>query len=311
VLLTSLGGTTYAWGSAPIYILGVLGAVFTVAFVAVERRAAEPVLPLHLFSVRAFWSTSVVGFIVGFAMFGAITYLPYFFQIVKGASPTRSGVDLLPLMAGLLVVSIASGQIISRTGRYRLFPIAGTAVLTLGVYLLSRLGLTTGTALASLYMIVLGMGLGGVMQVLVLIVQNAVPYSELGVATSAATFFRSIGGSFGTAIFGAIFSNVLVTNLAAKLHGVKVPAGINISSLTPAILHRLPSALRDGIISATAETIRTVFLVAVPIALLAFAFSWMIPHLELRRTNAAPAPDDTTTGVADEAPTVGAASAHH
>ncbi len=195
-------------------------------FVLVERRAAEPVLPLHLFRLRTFSVTSLVGFIVGFAMFGAITYLPAFFQVVRGISPTISGLYLLPLMAGLLLVSIASGQIISKTGKYRFFPIAGTALMTLGLYLLHLMGVHTSTALDALYMLVLGMGIGGVMQVLVIIVQNGVPHSELGVATSGATFFRSIGGSFGTAIFGAIFANVLVGNLARHLHGISLPQGL-------------------------------------------------------------------------------------
>ena len=194
VLFTSLGGTTYRWGSTTIIALGVAGAVLVVVFVFVERRAAEPVLPLHLFSIRAFSVTSAVGFIVGFAMFGAIVYLPVFFQIVHGDSPTISGLRLLPLLAGLVVFSTASGLIISKTGRYRVFPIVGTGLMTIGLLLLSRIGADTSSFVTGLYMFVLGVGLGCVMQVLVLIVQNAVPYSELGVATSGATFFRSIGG---------------------------------------------------------------------------------------------------------------------
>src|SRR6266568_2614275 len=259
ILLTSLGGTTYPWRSTPIYILGVAGALLIGVFVLVERRAAEPVLPLHLFRLRTFSVTSLVGFIVGFAMFGAITYLPAFFQVVRGISPTLSGVYLLPLMAGLLTVSITSGQVIARTGKYRFFPIAGSAVMTVGLFLLHLMGVHTSTALDALYMLVLGMGIGGVMQVLVIIVQNGVPHSELGVATSGATFFRSIGGSFGTAIFGAIFANVLVGNLASH-----------------------------------AESIQTVFLVAVPIAALAFLATWFIPQVELKRwpeTPAAAAPE--------------------
>src|SRR6202044_89251 len=197
ILLTSLGGTTYPWRSAPIYILGVAGVVLIGVFVLVERRAAEPVLPLHLFKTRVFASTSVVGFIVGFAMFGAITYLPAFFQVVRGISPPISGVYLLPLMVGLLAMSIGSGQVISRTGRYRVFPIAGTALITIGLFLLHLMSPSSPTYADALYMLVLGMGLGGVMQVLVIIVQNGVPHSELGVATSGATFFRSIGGGVG------------------------------------------------------------------------------------------------------------------
>jgi EmrB/QacA subfamily drug resistance transporter len=283
ILLTSLGGTTYAWNSAPIWALGAAGVVLIGVFVAVERRAAEPVLPLHLFRLRAFWVTSLVGFIVGFAMFGAITYLPAFFQVVRGISPTLSGVQLLPLMAGLLIVSIGSGQIISKTGKYRFWPIAGTAMMTLGLYLLSLMGVHTPALLDSLYMLVLGMGIGGVMQVLVIIVQNAVPHGELGVATSGATFFRSIGGSFGTAIFGAIFANVLVGNLARHLHGVHLPTGFSSADATPALLSHLPAAVHTAFVSGYAESIQTVFIVAVPIAALAFLASWLIPQVELKK----------------------------
>jgi EmrB/QacA subfamily drug resistance transporter len=283
ILLTSLGGTTYAWASAPIYILGICGVLLVGVFVLVERHAKEPVLPLYLFKQRAFSVTSLVGFIIGFAMFGAITYLPAFFQVVKGISPTLSGVQILPLMAGLLIVSIGSGQIISKTGRYRFFPICGAAVTTLGLYLLSLMGVGTSTLLESLYMLVLGMGIGGVMQVLVIIVQNAVPHSELGVATSGATFFRSIGGSFGTAIFGAIFSNVLVGNLVKHLHGARLPAGFSSADATPALLNRLPAAIHHAFVTGYAESIQTVFMVAVPIAALAFLATWLIPQVELKQ----------------------------
>ena len=311
MLLTSLGGTTYAWRSAPIVIMGAVGTALIVVFALVERRAAEPVLPLHLFANRTFSVTSVVGFIVGFAMFGAITYLPAFFQVVKGVSPTSSGVQLLPLMAGLLIVSIGSGQFISRTGNYRFFPVAGSAVTTFGLYLLSHMGPSTSGALEALYMVVLGMGIGGVMQVLVIIVQNAVPHSELGVATSGATFFRSIGGSFGTAIFGAIFSNVLVGNLARHLHGVTLPAGFSSANVTPALLAHLPTVARQGFVAGYAESIQTVFMIAVPIAALAFFATWLIPHVELKRwPTAAPADGDLAVPVAaglgaEQAPSAG------
>jgi EmrB/QacA subfamily drug resistance transporter len=305
ILLTSLGGSTYAWASLPIYILGAAGVVLIGVFVLVERRAAEPVLPLHLFKMRAFSTTSVVGFIVGFAMFGAITYLPAFFQVVRGISPTISGVYLLPLMAGLLAVSIGSGQVISRTGRYRFFPIAGAAAMTLGLYLLSLMGVHSATWQDAIYMLVLGAGIGGVMQVLVTIVQNAVPHSELGVATSAATFFRSIGGSFGTAIFGAIFSNVLIGNLASHLHGVTLPHGFSSADVTPAVLSHLSAAVRDGFVAGYAESIQTVFLIAVPIAALAFVATWFIPQLELKRwtgDKAEATPEATSEATAPEAP---------
>ncbi len=304
VLFTSLGGTTYRWGSAPIIALGVAGALLVGVFALVERRAVEPVLPLHLFKMRTFSVASIVGFIVGFAMFGAITYLPVFFQVVRGESPTVSGLQLLPLIIGMLTVSIASGQYISRTGRYRIFPIVGTALITVGLLMLSQMGIETTWPMAALYMLVLGMGLGAVMQVLVLIVQNAVPYSELGVATSGATFFRSIGGSFGAAIFGAIFANVLVGNLVRHLGHAKLPSGLSSSNVTPAILDQLPAAVHHGLAAAYAESIQTVFLIAAPIAFLAFLASWLIPELELRRsigTNDG-APSETPAAVRPDEP---------
>ena len=227
VLLTTLGGTTFAWASPPILALAAAGVILLAGFTLVETRAVEPILPLHLFRNRVFSAASAIGFIVGFAMFGAITYLPTYLQVVRGASPTGSGLELLPLMAGLLVTSIGSGVLISRWGRYKIFPILGTAVMTVGLFLFSRLAVNTGTPTIFLYMVILGLGLGGVMQVLVIATQNAVPHSELGVATSGATFFRSIGGSFGTAVFGAIFANVLTGNLARYLgHVACVHSGV-------------------------------------------------------------------------------------
>lgn len=290
VLFTSLGGTTYPWGSATIIALGVAGALLVGVFAIVERRAVEPVLPLHLFSNRTFSVANVAGFIVGFAMFGAVTYLPVFFQIVRGESPTISGLQLLPLLVGMVIFSTASGYVISHTGRYRIFPVVGTALIPVGLLLLSKMGVGTSSTLAALYMFVLGVGLGCVMQVLVLIVQNAVPYSELGVATSGATFFRSIGGSFGTAIFGAIFSNVLVGNLARHLGHAKLPSGLTSASVTPAVLNSLPRAVHQGLAAAYAESIQTVFLISAPIAVIAFAASFLIPHVELRRAVRAPVP---------------------
>jgi EmrB/QacA subfamily drug resistance transporter len=299
VLFTSLGGTTYRWASAPIVALGVAGAVLVGVFALVERRAREPVLPLHLFSIRTFSVANLVGFIVGFAMFGAITYLPVFFQIVHGESPTISGLQLLPLLAGMVIFSTGSGLVISKTGRYRVFPIAGTALITVGLLLLSRMGIGTSSLVVALFMLVLGMGLGCVMQVLVLIVQNSVPYAELGVATSGATFFRSIGGSFGTAIFGAIFSNVLVGNLARHLRGAKLPAGLSTSSVTPAILDKLSPVVHHALAAAYAQSIQTVFVIAAPIGLVAFVASWLIPQMELRRAVGPPpvaSTDEIATG---------------
>ncbi len=281
VLLVSLGGTTYGWGSLPIAVLGVAGVVLLVAWAVVERRAAEPILPLRLFANRTFAAASAVGFVVGFALFGAVTFLPVFLQVAKGVDPTVSGLQLLPLMGGLLFTSIVSGFLISRWGRYKVFPVAGTAVMTLGLYLLSTVDASTSTALMALYMAVMGLGLGGVMQVLVIAVQNAVERSELGVATAGATFFRSIGGSFGAAIFGAIFANVLQSRLARDLRGLRVPKGLG-ASVSPARLTHVPPAVLHGVKAAYASSIDTVFVVAVPIGAVAFLLSWLLPELSLR-----------------------------
>lgn len=314
VLFTSLGGTSYPWGSPLMIAFAFAGAVLLGVFIVVERRATEPILPLHLFSNRGFSSTSVVGFIVGLALFGAVTYLPVFFQIVHGESPTTSGLQLLPLLAGLIVCSTGSGVVISLTGRYRVFPIAGTALITVGILLLSQVGVGTSLIVAALFMFVLGVGLGCVMQVLVLIVQNAVPYPELGVATSGATFFRSIGGSFGTAIFGAIFSNVLAGNLVRHLGNAKLPGGLSSSGITPAILDKLPHAVQHSVAAAYAQSIQTVFIIAAPIGAIAFLASWLIPQVELRRgvgASRGSSPDTPTTPLDPaQREQVGAAATH-
>jgi EmrB/QacA subfamily drug resistance transporter len=294
VLLTTLGGGTYGWGSAPIIIMGVGGVVLVVLFVLAERRAAEPVVPLRLFANRVFSVSSAVGFVVGFSMFGAITYLPQYMQVVKGVSPTISGLRLLPLMAGLLLTSTTSGILISRWGRYKIFPILGTAFMTVGMYLLSMLGVATGTLASSVYMFVLGVGIGGVLQVLVIAVQNVVPYGDLGAATSGATFFRSIGGSFGTAVFGAIFSAQLTGNLRHYLSGLSLPAGFNpAAGSSPAALAKLPAAVHHGYQQAFAASLHTVFLVAVPIAAVAFGLTWLLKEVPLRQTARTPNPAQT------------------
>ncbi len=289
VLLTTLGGVTYPWGSAPIWILGACGVVLLAVFVVVERRAAEPVMPLRLFTNRVFSASSAIGFVVGFAMFGAITYLPQYMQVVRGASPTGSGLQLLPLMAGLLLTSMGSGILISRWGRYKVFPIAGTAVMTAGMYLLSLMGVGTGAASYTVYMFVLGVGIGGVMQVLVIAVQNVVAYRDLGVATSGATFFRSIGGSFGTAVFGAIFANQLTGNLHHYLSGIALPPGFQaMAGASPAALERLPPAVHSGFVHAYAASLHSVFLWAVPISAVAFLLTWLLKEVPLRQAVASP-----------------------
>jgi EmrB/QacA subfamily drug resistance transporter len=281
VLATTLGGTSYDWGSPFIVGLGVLFVVATAAFLFAERRAREPVLPPALFGNRVFAVTSAVGLVVGFALFGALTFLPLFQQVVRGDSPTESGLQLLPVMGGLLLTSIVSGQVITRTGRYRWFPITGTAVGIVGLLLLSRLDRSTNAALGALYMLVLGLGLGMVMQVLVLAVQNSVAYEQLGVATSGATLFRSIGGSLGTAVLGAVFTNHLSNSLAGALPS---GAAANVGSLDPSALTRLPAAVRDVYLSAFTDAIDLVFLVAAGVMTIAFLLTWLIPERPLRTT---------------------------
>jgi hypothetical protein len=293
VLATTWGGTEYGWGSPVIVGLCVGAVLALVLFALVERRAAEPVIPLSLFRGRVFTVVSLIGLIVGFSLFGAVTYLPQYQQIVKGASPTSSGLQLLPLMAGVLATSIGSGQLITRFGRYRVFPIVGTAMMAAGMLLLSRLGPQTPEPVAWLYMFVLGAGLGLVMQVLVLAVQNAVAPSELGTATSAVTFFRSIGGSLGVSVFSAVFNSRFAGNLAAALPaGAGAALGGGTGDLTPALVARLPAPVRAGLIEAFSDALSTVFLSAVPFALVAFALSWVLPEVPWwPATRAFPSPD--------------------
>ncbi|MFF4955498.1 DHA2 family efflux MFS transporter permease subunit [Streptomyces sp. NPDC001222] len=295
VLVASLGGTTWAWASPQIIGLAVLGAVLLVAFVSVERRAAEPVLPPKLFRIRTFTLSAVISFIVGFAMFGAMTYLPTFLQVVHGISPTLSGVHMLPMVAGMLLSSTGSGQIVSRTGRWKVFPVVGTAVTMIGLLLLHRLDEFSSTAEMSVYFFVFGLGLGLVMQVLVLIVQNAVSYADLGVATSGATFFRSIGASFGVAVFGAIFASRLGGELTVALAGRPVPSGITPDTLKadPRGIAALPADVRPAVLHAFASSITDVFLYAAPVALLGFVLAWFLREDRLR--GSVTAPDVTET----------------
>ncbi|AVZ72738.1 EmrB/QacA family drug resistance transporter [Streptomyces lunaelactis] len=295
VLVASLGGTTWAWGSAQIVGLAVLGAVLLVVFVYVERGVAEPVLPLNLFRIRTFSLVAVISFIVGFAMFGALTYLPTFLQVVHGITPTLSGVYMLPMVLGMLITSTGSGQIVSRTGRWKVFPIAGTGVTAIGLVLLHLLDETSSTWEMSACFFVFGSGLGLVMQVLVVVVQNAVSYQDLGVATAGATFFRSIGASFGVAIFGMLFTYGLQDKLAGALAGQPVPSGVSAGQLAadPRAIAELPPALRPSVLHAYSSAITNVFLYAVPVVMLAFVVAWFLKEDKLRGSVTAPDPSET------------------
>ncbi|GMA23372.1 EmrB/QacA family drug resistance transporter [Luteimicrobium album] len=286
VLMTSLGGVSYAWGSWQTYALAGIAVVLLIAFVPIERRAAEPVMPLKLFRLPVFNVTSGIGFIVGFAMFGALTFIPTFLQVVHGVSATTSGVRMLPMVLGMLLTSIGTGQIISRTGHYKIYPILGMGITAIALWLMSRLGVDSSILEMSAAFLVLGLGLGLVMQVLVLIVQNAVPYEDLGVATAGATFFRSIGGSFGVAVFGSIFSNQLASNVRDALAGTNLPSGFDPSVIQgdPHVISQLPADVGRSIIGAYSDSISTVFLYAASIAVIAFVLAWFVKEQPLRKT---------------------------
>ncbi|MFF9132686.1 MDR family MFS transporter [Streptomyces sp. NPDC014806] len=287
ILATSWGGNEYAWGSGVIIGLFAGGAAALALFCLVETRAAEPMLPMRLFANPVFTVCSVLSFIVGFAMLGAMTYLPSYLQYVDGDSATISGVRTLPMVAGPLIASVFSGNVVSTTGRYRLFPIAGSLVMGVGLYLMSLMGPTTGAALESLYMFVLGTGIGLCMQVLTIAVQNTVDYADLGTATSGVTFFRTLGSSFGTAVFGTIYTNTLKPNLAdgveaAVRTAAASPAVVARAATSPEGLQRLPPAAARPIIDAYADTIQTVFLWTVPVAALGFLVALFLKQVPLR-----------------------------
>ncbi|MEU5645237.1 MDR family MFS transporter [Streptomyces milbemycinicus] len=288
ILVTSLGGRTWGWTSAPLIGTAVLGAALLGCFLLAERRAAAPVLPLKLFRIRTFALSSAISFVIGFAMFGAMTYLPTFLQVVRGVSPTMSGVHMLPMVLGLLLTSTLSGQAVSRTGRWKIFPVLGTAVTAAGLVLLHRLTESSGDLEMSLYFFVFGFGLGLVMQVLVLIVQNAVSYEDLGVATSGVTFFRSIGSAFGVAVFGTVFTGRLDDKLRHVFNGPAQSQSAAALESDPRAMAQLPPELRPSALHAYATSITDVFLYAAPIVLLAFALTWLLKEDGLRGSVTAP-----------------------
>jgi predicted MFS family arabinose efflux permease len=287
ILLLTWGGTQYAWSSSEIIGLGLASLILIGTFCLVEMKVVEPIISLKLFNNRTFSAASAVGFVIGFTMFGSIVYLPLYLQVVHGASPTKSGLELLPMVVGMLITFVLSGQLVTRTGRYKIFPILGSAVVGLGLVALSRLGPNTVFTYAAIGMFIVGLGLGLVMQVLVVAVQNAVPHSQLGTATATATFFRSIGGAFGVAVLGDVFNNRLLHGLRATLSTIQLSHLVKGGSvaINPAQISRLPIAERTLVIHAFSHTLQTVFLFAIPFAALAFALSWIMKEIPLR-TNA-------------------------
>ncbi|HZU57479.1 MAG TPA: MDR family MFS transporter [Actinocrinis sp.] len=284
VLITSLGGSTWAWNSVEVWGCGIGAVVLLFGFVLVEQRVAEPVLPLHLFRNPVFSMCSAIGFVVGLCMFGALSFIPLFMQVVNGNSPTVSGLRLLPLMGGLLVASIGSGQLISKTGRYKIYPIVGTALMAFGLYLLSRIDEHSTATVMGVDMAVFGFGLGMTMQVLIIAVQNAVEYANLGTATSGATYFRSIGGSFGASIFGTILNNQLSSKVTGALKDGTLPTTFPVRRVleSPTSVRQLPHTQAAPFLHIFALSMQTVFLIAVPITLVAFLLTLFLREVPLR-----------------------------
>ncbi|MFF8262420.1 MDR family MFS transporter [Streptomyces virginiae] len=287
ILATSWGGNEYAWTSPVIIGLFAGGAVALALFCLAETRAVEPTIPMRLFRNPVFAVCSVLSFVVGFAMLGAMTFLPTYLQYVDGDSATISGVRTLPMVFGLLLASVFSGSVVSRTGQYRIFPIVGNAVMGVGLYLLSRMHPGTSTLLESLYMFVLGVGIGLSMQVLTIAVQNTVDYADLGTATSGVTFFRTLGSAFGTAVFGTIYANHLGPSLEAAVAQAATatgqdPAALAEAASTPQGVHGLDPAAATPVIEAYAQALHTVFLWTVPVAALGFVVALFLKQVKLR-----------------------------
>ncbi|WP_448310726.1 MDR family MFS transporter [Pantoea sp. PGP6] len=271
-LFTSEGGTIRPWSDPQLWCILALGLVGCIGFIYEERRAWEPIIPLSLFRNRSFVLSSLIGFIIGMSLFGSVTFLPLYLQVVKGSTPTEAGLQLLPLMGGLLTTSIISGRIISKTGRYRLFPIVGTLLATAGLALMATITITSPLWQLQLFSAVLGMGLGMVMQILVLVVQNSIEPAMTGVATSSVTLFRSIGGSIGVALFGTIFSQVLKSQLETL-----IPAGTVLSTaISPAALNQLPVDMRHDYLQAFGAAIHAAFMMAACVMVLAFILSLLM-----------------------------------
>jgi MFS family permease len=287
LLVTVWGGSQYAWLSPTIVGLTVAGLALSVAFLWWETRVPEPILPPYLFGLGVFRVSTSVIFVVGFALFGTIIYLSVYLQLFHDVSPTKSGLLLTPLMGGILAASILSGRRVSHTGRVRRFPIVGTALLTIGMALLAQLDADTSLLLAALFMLITGAGVGMVMQNLTLAVQNAVPRTEMGAATSSVSFFRSLGGSFGTAVFGAILFDQLDRNLRSRLPADARPKGdLHALIQSPSVLRALPPAVKEPVVSSFIDAMHVVFYAGAGVCAVAFLISLTLKETTLRTTSA-------------------------
>jgi EmrB/QacA subfamily drug resistance transporter len=290
VLLTTWGGTQYAWGSTMIVGLGVLAVAATAAFLYIETKAAEPVLPLHVFRNRNFSVATGMSFLLGMAMLGALTFLPLYQQTVQHLSAVGSGLLLIPMMLGVTVTSLIGGFVMTRTGRYKAMPIIGGAIMSLAMFLLTGLGVNTSLLQSGIRYAVLGIGMGFLMQITSVIVQNSVHPRDIGVASSSRTFFQQIGGSLGVALFGAVFARRLTETLTKTLPGVHMNAAGG--QLDPVTVNHLPGPIKHDVFFAIAHAIQGVFYLAAPIAILVFVLAWFIKEVPLR-SSAAPPPSET------------------
>ncbi|MBP2705844.1 MFS transporter [Microbispora sp. RL4-1S] len=285
VLITSWGGQShgYAWGSWQILSLAALALVAIAAFIPIERRAAEPIIPLHVFRIRNFTLISLIGFLLGFAMFGALSFIPLYQQLVQGSTATNSGLLLLPMMASAMVVSLFVGRAITKTGKYKIYPVVGGVIMAVGMFLLGLQDAYTPSWQTGVFIAVLGLGMGFLMQTTMLIAQNSVEQKDLGVASSASTFFRSIGGSFGVSLFGAIFNNQLAANLADRLPP-QMAQGVNLEGgrMDPAQLAQLPAQVKVPLLESLAGAIGSVFMWAIVFAALVPVIAVFVKHVALR-----------------------------
>ncbi|HEY2574956.1 MAG TPA: MDR family MFS transporter [Streptosporangiaceae bacterium] len=290
VLLTTWGGVQYAWGSPEILGLGALTIVATMLFCLAERRAAEPVLPLHVFRNLNFSLASAMSFLVGLLLFGALTFLPLYQQTVQHLSATGSGLMLIPMMFGSMVTTILAGQVTTRTGKYKLFPIVGAVGMVAGMLLLTNLGVNTSRVTSGLYFAVLGIGMGFLMNMTTIIVQNSVSPQDMGVASSSRTFFQQIGGSIGVSIFGAVFARRLTSDMSARLPGVHLNAAGG--QLDPAVVNHLPATVKHDVFLSISHAVQGVFIWAAPAAGLVFLLAWFVKEVPLR--GRAPAEEQPT-----------------
>ncbi|WP_225848124.1 MDR family MFS transporter [Streptomyces sp. HPF1205] len=282
VLLTTWGGTQYAWGSATIIGLLVVGLAALAAFIHAETRAAEPVLPLRIFRSGNFTLISLIGFLVGFTMFGAMTFLPLYQQTVQGASATNSGLLLLPMLLAMMAVSMVAGRVTTSTGKYKIFPIIGGALITVGLFLLSTMGVHTSRLTSGLFMAVLGAGMGFIMQITMLVAQNSVQLADIGVGSSSATLFRTIGGSFGVSLFGALFSHRVQHGMAggAGSRGAAVTkAG---AQLDPATIAKFSPDIKNAYFHAVASGTHIVFLCGAAVSVIGFIAAFFLVETPLR-----------------------------